>query len=529
MEFAPEHRSLESVPVAICVVKGPLLVYANPSWAELFRIPRESVIGRDVSGLLGRMVGGDDQRWIQELHQRGLEGQPRTQKLWVRLQFEHSQVSMIQVRGEAGPREGESLFVIMPAESEAMLLEFTESLSAGAARLMRCRTEEAVLEGAVDILFENGLAAATLFPDGENFRQGPLRQPPELIAFAEKVHGKPVHEVRFPRKLLPLVDEVIRGGKAIFHHEFLEIVRPIHPPRIMQALSALPKVRAVDAPLFVEGRAIGIIAAIGPQLTPAMAAAVELFARHVGAAIENARHHALVAQQLHTVKSLQSELLAQERLAVLGAAAGVLAHEVRNPLAAMLNGVAILRRDHVLSEDGQRVLTMVDEESRRLERLVHDLLDFTRPLEPRRTSVELTEVPRRAVALLKERNEDQGLTIDFEATAGSHLIHADAHLLGLAVENLLRNAVQASPEGGRVRMLVEKSADAELLIVEDEGAGVPDTDRSRIFEPFFTTRAKGSGLGLPIVLRIAKAHGGNVTVCSAASGGARFELSLPKL
>lgn len=322
MEFAPEHRSLESVPVAICVVKGPLLVYANPAWAELFRIPRESVIGKDVSGLLGKMVGGDDQRWIQELHQRKLEGQPPLPKLWVRLQLEHAHVSMIQVRGEAGPREGEALYVIMPAESEAMLLEFTQSLSLGAARLMRCRTEEAVLECAVDILFENRLAASTLFPEGENFRHGPIRQPPEAVAMAEKFYGKPIREVLFPRRLLPHVDEVIQAAKAIFHHEFLEIIAPIHPPEIMAVLSALPKVRAVDAPLVVDGRAIGIISAIGPQLTPTMAAAVELFVRQVGAAIENARHHALVAQQLHTVKSLQTELLAQERLAVLGAAGG---------------------------------------------------------------------------------------------------------------------------------------------------------------------------------------------------------------
>ncbi len=161
---------------------------------------------------------------------------------------------------------------------------------------------------------------------------------------------------------------------------------------------------------------------------------------------------------------------------------------------------------------------------------MRDLLQLARPLEPTLQSLDLVQFAEATVERMQGHADRADVRYRLLCTEKPH-VSADRALLGLALENLLRNAAQVSPRDAEVRLIIS-SSDAGLvqLAVEDDGPGIAPADRPRIFEPFFTTRAVGTGLGLPIVKRLIEAHGGNVRLDDPTPGrGARFELSLPRI
>ncbi len=141
--------------------------------------------------------------------------------------------------------------------------------------------------------------------------------------------------------------------------------------------------------------------------------------------------------------------------------------------------------------------------------------------------VHLGELVRRALGQLHGPPDAPTLRFVVDEAPDLPTLQGDETLLLLAMTHLVRNAVQASPSGGKVRMAVEPSRDGVCLVVEDEGPGIPDVDPRRVFEPFFLTRANGRGLGLAIVRRVVLAHGGYVRAHGRPKGGARFEVWLP--
>ena len=249
-----------------------------------------------------------------------------------------------------------------------------------------------------------------------------------------------------------------------------------------------------------------------------------LFARQVGAALENVQHHRAAAEHAARLAELQAELVARERLAAVGEAAAVVAHEIRNPVAAILNAISLLKRDRS-GTTSRPIIQMLEEESRRLEHLVRDLLNYSGPLRPHLRPLNLGEVARRAVRLLESRDELRGVTLEVFEHGGPSTVEADPDLLELALLNLAQNALHASPPGGSVQIQAVSGPDgSRKLIVDDQGPGISAPDAARIFEPFFTTRARGSGLGLAVVSRVVEAHDAQLTLSASPSGGARFEI-----
>jgi signal transduction histidine kinase len=405
----------------------------------------------------------------------------------------------------------------------------TEALVAAAGELMRCRDEQSVLETAVEAIHRQGFFVAVMLLEGDSLVHGPMRQDPAQVAAGELLYGRPIHEVRFPRSSLPHLEEVFARRKAAFHNDFLRTLVDFHDAELLVRMrSAHPLVRALDAPILVEEEPYGVLSVQGEALTPASAATLELFARQVGGALENVRHHRLAAARLAELSRLQAELVAQERLTVLGEAAGVVAHEVRNPLGSILNAVAVLKRDK-LGPVGTSAVEMLEEEATRLDAMVRDLLDVVRPLEPRPRPLHLGELARRTLELFHERRQLGTVRVTLDEEPELPTLQADETLLQLALENLVRNAVQSSPSGGQVHVAVGSVPGGVRLTVEDEGPGVSPADAQRVFEPFFTTRTTGTGLGLAVVRRVVLAHGGTVSVGQRPGGGAHFELRLPRV
>jgi signal transduction histidine kinase len=242
-----------------------------------------------------------------------------------------------------------------------------------------------------------------------------------------------------------------------------------------------------------------------------------------------------LSQSLETLARAQERLVRRERLAALGELAATVAHEVRNPLGAITNALAALRRmGHDPGEGPAGALFgIVDEEVERLAGLVSGLLDLTRPMEPRRVPQPLAAVVEGAlVAALRAAGPTAPpVTVVKELAADLGPIPVDGQLVHVALSNLLTNALQSMPSGGSLTVRLERELRAGAayarLTIQDTGRGIPPELLTRIFEPFFTTRSTGTGLGLAIVRRIVEAHRGEVVVRSTLGEGTTFVVHLP--
>ena len=230
------------------------------------------------------------------------------------------------------------------------------------------------------------------------------------------------------------------------------------------------------------------------------------------------------------LRETQEQLIQYEKLASLGRMAAGVAHEVRNPLGVMRASAALIEEG--LRPDQSNLLracVFIREEVDQLNGFVTNILDFARPLSPDVAMVTTDEVVERALRLAEEHLS--GLEV-VRPAAQKEAITVDPDMLVRALLGLLVNAAQALEGSGRVCVDVSRGPAEVTFDVADDGPGVEPTDADKLFEPFFSSKAQGTGLGLPMALRIAQAHQGQLAwVAGAGLGpdgaGARFRLSLP--
>lgn len=221
------------------------------------------------------------------------------------------------------------------------------------------------------------------------------------------------------------------------------------------------------------------------------------------------------------------EILRAEQLAAVGQLAAGVAHEIRNPLTSikMLVQAGLEEGDHsgLTGED----LRIIEQQVRRMERLLQTFLDFTRPPRLERRTLDIVKVVRTVMGLIRGRADKQRVHVHLEAPLESVRLIADGEQLEQVLVNLALNALDAMPLGGTLFLTVRRQYAMVILEVADTGAGIAPDLMARLFRPFVSAKETGLGLGLVISRRIVEAHGGTITAANRPEGGALFIVSLP--
>jgi two-component system sensor histidine kinase PilS (NtrC family) len=235
--------------------------------------------------------------------------------------------------------------------------------------------------------------------------------------------------------------------------------------------------------------------------------------------------HVINFQDVTRVRDLQRRVRRNERLAAIGSLAASVAHEVRNPLAAIA-GSAELLAGSTPSADDRRLLAVIQREAERLNLTVSALLDYTSPRAPQWSRVDLGALCRDVAAAFAADPANARIELALEIGPGVSAT-ADASQLSQVLWNLLRNARDAIEGPGRIRIGASTRGHGLTLTVADDGVGMDAATVDRLFEPFFSTKKGGSGIGLAVVHRVVEEHGGSIGVRSAPGEGTEFVIELP--
>jgi two-component system, NtrC family, sensor histidine kinase PilS len=233
-------------------------------------------------------------------------------------------------------------------------------------------------------------------------------------------------------------------------------------------------------------------------------------------------------QDLTQVRALEETSRRQDRLAAVGRVAASIAHEIRNPLAAMRGSIQVLRSEMDGNSSQAELMEIILRESDRLNRIITDYLTYARPRSHAHTSVDVRELLQETFTLLRHSPELQAAhQLEEGYSAEAAIVSADASQLKQVFWNIARNALQAMPDGGTLRAELRHSAGNRLRITfTDTGRGMSPEQVEHLFEPF-SSRTGGTGLGLSIVYQIIRDHGGTINVRSRESQGTTIAIELP--
>ena len=217
-----------------------------------------------------------------------------------------------------------------------------------------------------------------------------------------------------------------------------------------------------------------------------------------------------------------------ERYIVIGQTAGMVGHDIRNPLQAITGDVFLIEQElnsrlDCKSKDIVESINSINANISYINKIISDLQDYTRPIEP---AVALVNVKDLIDSTLKEANVPEKVQCKILVEEDVQLI-TDAVYLRRILSNLILNAVQAMPKGGYLTLEAYKKEGKVIISIEDTGLGIPDETKPNLFKPLFTTKAKGQGLGLAVVKRLVEALGGTITFESQIGKGTKFTIELP--
>ncbi len=239
----------------------------------------------------------------------------------------------------------------------------------------------------------------------------------------------------------------------------------------------------------------------------------------------SAKLESMVEQRTKELSEAQDRLLKAERLAAIGELAGQVGHDIRNPLTSIKNAAYFLRKKQTsfVGGSGDEMLTVIDRSVEHANSIVNDLLEYSREIH-----LDLEEYSPKSLVdyVLLLVNTPSSIKI-VDNTQSFPTIWVDASKMERVFINLIKNAVEAMPDGGKLEIVSRKNEDSVEFTFADNGCGMSKEVLAKVFTPLFTTKAQGMGLGLPICKRIIEAHGGKIAVESTQNKGTKFTFTLP--
>ncbi|MEL7639562.1 MAG: ATP-binding protein [Solidesulfovibrio sp.] len=239
-------------------------------------------------------------------------------------------------------------------------------------------------------------------------------------------------------------------------------------------------------------------------------------------------HVAVVRRDVTQDVFLERRLQKSERLAAIGELSMFISHEIRNPLFAIAGFANALLRAKDLGEASREKASIILKESKRLDDILKDIINFSRPTSSKPGEADLGEVARRTTALMRHALEGQGIAVTLDISLQAPMVRGDPETLTQCLVNCLKNAMEAMPDGGHIGVAAGLEDGRAFLSVRDDGPGIPAEVLPNVFNPFFTTRGdKRAGLGLAMTKKILEDLGGTVELESLPGQGATVTLYLP--
>ncbi|MFZ5776312.1 MAG: response regulator [Thermodesulfobacteriota bacterium] len=293
----------------------------------------------------------------------------------------------------------------------------------------------------------------------------------------------------------------------------------------------------VVVPLYSPGRSFGVIIADNyvtrqPILRPHVGL-LELFASQASLAIEQSHHYHDMQKKIAELETVNQELdrskdllVEAERFTALGQMAAQLVHIIRNPITS-IGGVSRILSKKTTDPEWSKYLNVIIHETERVEATLEDLFDFVGQGEITCEPVQLCSMLKKTVILLQNAMNRQGVSWQLQCDGPEIEFQGDTHLLRQAFLHIFKNAVEAMAEGGQLNIVVRQEGELAEVSIADTGPGMPDSYLDKAKDPFFTTKTYGTGMGLTLVERIIKAHGGRFSLSPRQSGGLEARVALP--
>lgn len=343
---------------------------------------------------------------------------------------------------------------------------------------------------------------------------------------------------------LPLIPEVSVVSRSFIEKRPYVIPDATRDPRVNPLLKEKFNLHSlVVIPLLAQEKALGVIAADhtepGKILTEEMLNSVMIFAQQAALAIQNAsmyqelkqfsqRMEEKIRETTAHLRKTEAQLIRSEKLAALGQLAAGLAHEIRNPLTSIHILIHSLMERLPTENAHRQDLKVITEEIDRINEIVNQFLRFAKPAPPSFEKTEVVSIVEEILPLLRPQIEKQQIEVQREFQA-LPLVLMDREQVKQALFNLILNAVQAMPSGGKLILGGKNSEDGQWiqLLIRDTGTGISEDHLPLLFDPFFSTREEGMGLGLSIAHRIIDQHHGKIEVESSPGKGTLFTVWLP--
>ncbi len=256
----------------------------------------------------------------------------------------------------------------------------------------------------------------------------------------------------------------------------------------------------------------------------------DVFAFPVGE--EKIRKVGILFNDITERRNLEKQLQDQERLAAIGATAGMVGHDIRNPLQAMIGELFLSKKeiDDLPESDAKKCLRdciqSIEDNVFYINKIVTDLQDFAKPVMP---SIEEVDFNKIVDDVFKNLKVPENVQVVYSIEPYFEKLMTDYSAMKRILTNLCSNAIQAMPEGGKLTLTAVHKGDEVLISVQDTGVGIAEETKDKLFKPLFTTKAKGQGFGLPVVKKLTEALHGRVSVESEVGRGTKFILEFPLL